>query len=77
MKLRFLIGVIVLPILLAGCTISINSQKPVVIRDTVYVEKYWGQDIKLVPECTYPVYILSEKDSLCFKAKDYERKWSK
>jgi hypothetical protein len=54
----------VLPILLAGCTISINSQKPVVIRDTVYVEKYWGGDVKLPDSSLLRKIIESNKSEI-------------
>lgn len=41
-----IIGLLVILIALStGCSISINTQKPKI--DTVYVEKYWGSDVKL------------------------------
>lgn len=49
MRTKVLLGIIgLLVILIAlsiGCSISINTQKPKI--DTVYVEKYWGSDMKL------------------------------
>jgi len=57
----FLLGVIGL--LISGCTLAVNTQKPVIIRDTVYVEKYWGGDVPINPNWkVYPSF-----DSLEFK----------
>ena len=64
MRTKVLLGIIgLLVILIAlsiGCSISINTQKPKI--DTVYVEKYWGSDVKIdpawdnPPTIAYPVY---------------------
>ena len=56
-----IIGLLVILIALStGCSININTQKPKI--DTVYVEKYWGSDVKIdqnwdnPPTIIHPVY---------------------
>ena len=70
-----IIGLLVILIALStGCSISINTQKPKI--DTVYVEKYWGSDVKIdpawdnPPTIVHPVYRI--KDTLLYtKPKSY------